>query len=134
MANNSLQSLPSSLLTAQGSQLQRLDLSGNRLTSDDIRPSLLNGLTGLLELDLSQNLLDKLRKKTLYDLTSLETLNLSDNMIKEIPPKLFKNQRLLTRDLYTKELLTAKLDEVTSPPAVIQAAYFCSERRAAHAQ
>ena len=114
LANNSLPSLPSSLLNAQGSQLVKLDLSGNRLTSDDIRPSLLDNLTGLLELDLSKNLIDKLKKRSFNDLTSLEILNLSHNMIKDISPKLFKNQNNMRSLSLSNNQLTRLVNDALS--------------------
>ena len=94
VANNSITSLPAQVFANQ-ENLQYLDLSGNILTSSEIKPNLFAGLSNLLELDLSQNQLDKLRKKLFWDLESLEKLRISHNKIREIPNRLFKSQSKL---------------------------------------
>jgi len=105
VANNSITSLPAQVFANQ-ENLQYLDLSGNILTSSEIKPNLFAGLSNLLELDLSQNQLDKLRKKLFWDLESLEKLRISHNKIREIPNKLFKSQSKLKTLSLSKNLLT----------------------------
>ena len=105
VANNSITSLPAQVFANQ-ENLQYLDLSGNILTSSEIKPNLFAGLSNLMELDLSQNQLDKLRRKVFWELTSLETLSMSNNKIREIPNKLFKSQSNLRTLKLSKNLLT----------------------------
>ena len=110
VANNSITSLPAQVFANQ-ENLQYLDLSGNILTSSEIKPNLFAGLSHLMELDLSQNQVDKLRKKIFWELTSLESLSMSNNKIREIPNKLFKSQSNLKTLKLSKNLLTQLTNE-----------------------
>ena len=63
VTNSSITSLSAQVFANQ-EDLQCLDLSGNILTSSEIKPNLFAGLSNLLKLDLSQNQLDKLQNKS----------------------------------------------------------------------
>jgi Leucine-rich repeat (LRR) protein len=110
LTNNSLPALP-----VQGSQLQKLNLACNRLTSGDIKPSLLAGLTGLVELNLGNNLLEELEEQLLANLSSLSLLDLSRNRLLALPQTL----RFL-RNLKSIDLSGNYITNLESPPALPQ--------------
>lgn len=110
LANNSISSISTQTFANQ-ENLQHLDLSGNLLSSAEIKPGLFQGLSSLKELDISQNQIDRLRKKTFWDLDTLETLKLASNKLRELPNKLLRNMQSLKTLVLSKNLLTQVSNE-----------------------
>ena len=82
LQNNSLSSLPSSLLSPLDSLLL-LNLSSNALTHSTLEPALRDQVK-LIALDVSHNKLDKVGRGLLSSLAQLQILNLGHNKIANV--------------------------------------------------
>lgn len=106
LSGNNLQILPKETFSRAGLlNLQRVFLRSCRIGQIDDRA--LKGLTNLIELDLSHNLLTSVPSGTFQDIPSLRDLVLSNNPIQKIDSHAFKNvPGLVKLDMSNCELQT----------------------------
>ena len=114
LANNSLSSLDQTLFDGLSS-LEKLDLSGNRLTSSQISKRLIKDLVKLTEFYLNHNQLTHFQESENLFATVKETLKvlkLNNNKINNLSKQIFKPlKNLIELDLSYNEIKT--LDEST---------------------
>ena len=93
-----------------------LDLRANRLGT--IEAADLAGLTGLVDLDLSNNLIDNIQGGAFHHQSNLQSLNLTSNRLSLLQPNTFDGPvRLTLKDLYlAHNMLTTVLLPLTSSP------------------
>jgi len=110
LANNTLSSLPSNVLEGQ-KQLEMLDLSGNLLSSSHLTSSLTRDMFSLLEINLSNNLIDYISPEFLSTLPNLQIMKLSANKISTMTmsPSLFQLRDL---DLSGNKLVKISADNL----------------------
>ena len=111
LANNTLSSLPSNVLDGQ-KQLELLDLSGNLLSSSVLTPSLTRDMFSLLEIDLSNNLIEEISQDFLATFPNLQVLKLAANKVSALnmSPSLFQLREL---DLSSNRLVKIVSDYLT---------------------
>ncbi|GBP43493.1 Toll-like receptor 7 [Eumeta japonica] len=86
--NNMLESLPNQIFN-ELQQLLVLDLSFNKLSSENIKEDTFTGLIRLIVLDLSHNSLTRISGKIFKDLFFLQILNLRNNSIGYVEDNVF---------------------------------------------
>jgi Leucine-rich repeat (LRR) protein len=93
LANNTLSELPDTIFEAVSRSLQRLDLSGNFLTS--ITSRLVSQLANLTSLDMSSNEIESIHAQAFTGLSNLKTLRLDSNRVSKMPRSLLRSSKAL---------------------------------------
>lgn len=109
LSGRGLDKVPSEVFSKTG--LQRLDLSGNRLTGAP--QSQIGQLTDLVSLDLSDNMLTGLPAE-LGRLSKLEVLDVSNNQLTGLPMELGNLTQLRILDLSGNDYSKQDLDQIAA--------------------